>query len=201
MAYHPTEEAPTERLIHIYLEPRPSYGGDHRHIRTAVVRRSMAHVRNSDLVIEKYWDAVAANGYRCASWSSSKENAVFVDGLTVRGQIDAYGADKLNDGKPYGNEAVFMPHRVDARDALRMANTFKFLARRSKMLEDRGHIFTYDDFSEAVRKLALSLGIKRFIVKRRGIRHAPYEDASAFVEFGFDKLVYFTEDVIDRIRD
>lgn len=199
-AYHPTDEAPTERLLHIYLEPRPSYGGDHRHINLRVIRRAMSHVKDDNGVTRKWYDDENAVGYRNASWANSKTTGMLVDDLGVRGQIDAYGPNKLRDGKPYGNEVMFYPHRVDAHLAKRMADTFAKLERAGKKLTDAGHVFNFDDYADAVRCFALSLGIKRIIIQRAEWLHADYSEARAFHEMPLAEVKYAVDDLLGRIK-
>lgn len=203
---YPESEAPTERLIHIYLEPRPSYGGDHRHINTRVVRRAKEHEMNEDGSVSKYWDGKRgsrdASGYRSADWTFvTPMTAVVVRDFGVRGQIDAYALNKVNDGKPYGNEPAFDSARATAQAVKKMHDTFHVIERRVNKLLAQGHSFRNDDFETAVRRVALALGIKKFIVHRKGRTNAAYDDPSAFVEFDLSDLQYYIDHLLGRIKE
>lgn len=197
--YQPSSEPASERLLHIFLLPRPTYGGDYRHIGTSVVRRALADRKNPDTERMEYNDGVHVSGYRRATWSNSTERGVFVDNLSVHGQIDAYGPNKLRDGKPYGNEPQFEPHRVQAREAALMAKTFAHLSRRYKALTEKGHVFDNDNYADMVRAHALALGIKRCIVLRKGRERAGYDDKDAYIEFDLKDIVYYVDDLLARL--
>lgn len=177
-------EPPSERLLLVELEEiERRYSSDHRHISATVVRRAVSHTRKEDGSVDQYWDDKEAVGYRNATWSTHKESkAIYVDGLRLRGQIDAYGAagrDPLNKGRPYSNKVEYVCRHVEQSQADAMSKGF------AKMEKARASLYTstrYDDFSEQLFVLSNILGIHTFLFRTS-------QDSSLattyFVEQGF----------------
>ncbi len=193
-AYHPTEEAGTERFIYLELEPRPSWGGDCRHIRAGVVRLAQAHIKRENGSLD-YHDGATVTGWRWATWSSNKKNGIYVDGLKVRGQLDV-GIKQLNDGKPYANELEFTESQLRKRQVYLMHTAFKALDIKRAKLIAAGHVFR-DDMESEVRALALSLGIKRFVVRRKNWPGTSLEDVGAHRMLGLDRLGEYIDQLVD----
>lgn len=197
---YPESEPASERLLHIFIVPRPSYGGDYRHISTSVVRRALADRTNPDTNLRQYNDGALVTGYRRATWSNSTKTGVYVESLSVQGQMDVYGDNKLRDGKPYGNEVQFEPGRVQARECEFMYKTFALLSRKYKALTEKGHVFDNDNFADMVRAHALALGIKKCIVLRKGYTNADFSTANAYYEFDLKDLAWQVDQMIADVH-
>ena len=180
-------EAPSERLLLVELEGRQDYSGDYRHVIAYVVRRAVAHVKDPDNGGEviAFWDAHNATGYRMASWHDSRkpEGAIYVDGLQLRGQIDAHGPSgqrPLAKGRPYGNCVRFKANSVEADNAQAMHKTFQRLSRRAIGPYPNG--WNRDDFLGQLQALAHSLKIKNCVFRLEDARQPSLADANSFYE-------------------
>ena len=180
------DEPNCERLLLIELEPKPNIPSDYRHISATVVRRAVADVKNKEDGTSQWWDGVEPIGYRNTTWSChSPVKAVYVDGLQLRGQIDAHGdAAKcvLNKGRPYGNEITFRASYIEQTQADAMSKTFAKLSKAKKA--DSSH--DANDFTTQLFFLAKALGISRFI-----FHTSPYANgllaSKHFVEYDFSQ--------------
>ena len=189
--YHPTDEAPTERLILIELESPERWDTQHRHIIARVVRRAQAHVHAAaPSTYVQHFDGEKVSGYRHATWSkSSPKGAIYVDDLRIRGQIDVNRHDKLNGGMPYGNDVSFACHTIKARDARLMHEAFGKIGKRMEALEKAGHVHT-DSFVDSVRMLMLALGINKAVVKVDGAHGTSLGDPDLWHEVGLAGMSY-----------
>ena len=116
---HLSNEIASERLLLVVLEDKQYPNHEYRHIRATVVRRAVPHVKSAHSDTIATWNddyEGKCTGYRVASYSSTKKNAVYVDDLELRGQIDAM-PKPLRDGRPYGNTVIFKPYNVEMRSA------------------------------------------------------------------------------------
>ena len=180
-----SHEPPSERLLLVEMEGRRDYSGDCRHIIAYVVRRTVAHIKdpkNKDKVIA-WWDDHIATGYRMASWHDSRkpEGAIYVDGLQLRGQIDAYGAQlPLAKGRPYANSVYFTAHSIEADNAQAMHKTFQRLSRRAIGPYPKG--WNRDDFLGQLQALAHSLKIQNCVFRLEGARQQSLADTDSVYE-------------------
>ncbi len=195
-AYNPTEEAGTERFILLELEAAPSYGGDYRHIRAGVVRGAQAHIQKTEQHTE-YHDGAKVTGWRWATWSSNKKNGIYVDGLNVRGQITVHNRGSTETSTPYGNELEFSERQLRKREVWLMHLAFKALDTKRAKLVDAGHVFRHD-FESEVRALALSLGIKRFVIRKEDWPGTTLEDVAAHRMLGLDRLSEYIDILVDK---
>ena len=180
-------EPPSERLLLVELESRPDFATDYRHVVAYVVRRAVAHVKDpeNESKVLTWWDDRTATGYRMASWHDSRkpEGAIYVDGLQLRGQIDAYvpsGQQPLAKGRPYGNSVRFTAHSIEADNAQAMHKTFQRLRRRAIGPYPNG--WNRDDFLGQLQALAHSLKIKNCVFRLEGARQESLAHSNNFYE-------------------
>ena len=166
--YTPSDEPATERLLFI---TRSAENHGYGHLRATIVRRAQSHYVDPDTGRTVYADDENATGYRNATWHTSNDKTgVLVDDFRVCCQITVRELDgtRPEEFKPYGTSHQFSTvFKVEERDAERMMKTFKYVGKKMKSIaEDHGD-FSDRDFAAYCRRVALALGIKRYIVSSR----------------------------------
>ena len=198
--YTPDAEPISERILLIHLEPRPGYGGDHRHIRASFIRRAVPHSLNEDGSVKHYQDDKAATGFRNATWIAKGKTPLRIADLIVRGQIDAYGPNKLAEGKPYANKLKYDVHQPEWGDVRQMYRTMEYLEkRRTKLVETDGHIFR-DYFHDECRFLCLAAGVKRCAIYRNEHVRDLHRDDN-LITFHMHDLEFYVNKVLARIPE
>jgi hypothetical protein len=161
---HISCEIASERLLLVVLEEKQYPCSEYRHIRATVVRRAVPHVKSAHSDTIATWNddyEGKCTGYRVASYSSTKKNAVYVDDLELRGQIDAM-PKPCRDGRPYGNKVVFKPYQLEMRSAKCVFEFFQKMENfKTKNNLNRGN----DDFYEELHHLATFLGITTILFR------------------------------------
>ncbi|CAB4194388.1 hypothetical protein UFOVP1254_35 [uncultured Caudovirales phage] len=208
MFNHHEYEAPGERLLLVQMEGRPSYACDHRHIIAHVVRRACANKPCADdpTRTQTYYDGKNPVGYRSANWhvGCDRKNALYVQDLEIRGQIDAYMPDhkKLADGAPYAGAIRFRPYEVEHQNAIAMANFFRrYDAFRDKILL-AGNLPQQDnEFFRSCLLIWTFLDLKKMLIRipTSGNQSIPLSNSLGFVEHNWaDGLKYIQGAYLDE---
>lgn len=206
MIYSPADEAPTERLIMVTLDGVDGYTREVRHIRATIVRRAMSHqvIPATDTRAEQtvYWDDKVATGYRNASYSSSKKNGLYVDGMFLRGQMDL-GPKPLNEGMPYATDISFNCQYLKAREAHAISNFFTKYDKAVEHYRQNGIVFKRtDNFENALREMAVVLDIGKFVfIADTDMQYSSsLSDAHRFVEESVAGFGWRVIKLINKVR-
>lgn len=183
---HISTEIASERLLYVQLEERQQYTSEHRHIRATVIRRAVPHVMaqladpSHEPRVETWNDdhIERCSGYRVASYSSARKDAVYVDDMQLRGQIDI-GYNPLNNGRPYGNKVNFKPFDVCQNSAKAIFSFFQKMENfKNRHALNRGK----EDFYVELNHLAQFLKITRVVFLKPGVQHASLAEANCYEE-------------------
>ena len=190
--YLPSDEANSERILMIQKQER---NGEFAHIIAYVVRRAVADHVDPDSTTGRmiYADGKNATGYRNATWSSAKKNAVYVDGFSVRSQLTVTADAGSRERKPYGTRYVYRDvYEVDARNSAHMANTFKVVGKKITEIQDTYGYVDDSDVAAFIIRLGVALGIKTFAYLRPKYPRASLEQSDCYNEvptFGVARVV------------
>lgn len=184
---HISTEIASERLFYVQLDDAQYVGSEYRHIRATVIRRAVPHKLRKDAPaiydgtgVEVWNDDHIGNcsGYRVASYSSARKDAVYVDDMQLRGQIDI-GHNPLNNGRPYGNKVNFKPFDVCKNSAKAI---FGFFQKMENFKNRHGLNRSDKDFYVELNHLAQFLKITRVVFLKSGVRHASLSEANCYEE-------------------
>lgn len=183
---HMHNDIRSEYLLLVVLENLDCYSREYRHIRAEVVRRAVPHKMailaepHFEPRVEVWNDDHKDNctGYRSASWVLSKTSGTYVDGMTLRGQIDV-GSRPLNKGRPYGNRVEFKAHSIDWNTARAIEQFYKkqdaFVTKHNLTRRD-------NDFYVQLNHLAQFLKITKVLFHKEGVTHCSLAEANCFEE-------------------
>ena len=193
---HISTEIASERLLLVVLEDAEHYNsGQYRHIRATVIRRAVPHImqKEAPLLVAEYMDEFASRcqGYRVASYSSARKDAVYVDDMQLRGQIDVLD-NPLNNGRPYGNKVNFKPFDVCKNSAKAI---FGFFQKMENFKNRHGLNRSDKDFYVELNHLAQFLKITRVVFLKPGVRHASLSEANCYEEID----IAFAKERIDAM--
>jgi hypothetical protein len=169
MKYFPEDEPAAERFLLIVKESSDGSNREFGHLRATVVRAAVSHYEDPDNAGRMiYEDDTNATGYRWAYWSSNKSNAIYVNKLALRCQLDLYNHDgsRVPDEKrvPYGTDYAFYdPYRIDRREAVCIAEAFKKLDGRFAVMNKNFSSLDTKRYAEITVRFAHALGIKRIL--------------------------------------
>ena len=196
---HISTEIASERLLYVQLDDAQYVGSEYRHIRATVIRRAVPHVMaqladpSHEPRVETWNDdhIERCSGYRVASYSSARKDAVYVDDMQLRGQIDI-GYNPLNNGRPYGNKINFKPFDVCKNSAKAI---FSFFQKMENFKNRHGSNHSDKDFYVELNHLAQFLKITRVVFLKSGVRHASLSEANCYEEID----IAFAKERIDAM--
>lgn len=183
MSYrHLHQEIGGQRLLLVVLEDARFNGGNYRHICATVIRRAVPHkMRESEESVVMEWNddfAEHCSGYRVASYNSVRKDAVYVDDMQLRGQIDVY-PNPLNNGRPYGNKIGFKPYCAEMNSA---KSIFGFFLKLENFRKRHNLKRAEDSFYVELNHLAQFLKITTVAFHKPGVRHCSLAEANCFEE-------------------
>ena len=196
---HISTEIASERLLYVQLDDAQYVGSEFRHIRATVIRRAVPHVMaqladpSHEPRVETWNDdhIERCSGYRVASYSSARKDAVYVDDMQLRGQIDI-GHNPLNNGRPYGNKVNFKPFDVCKNSSKAI---FGFFQKLENFKNRHGIANRSDNFYVELNHLAQFLKITRVVFLKPGVRHASLSEANCYEEID----IAFAKERIDAM--
>ena len=199
--YFPSDEPATERLLFISRSPELHGFG---HLQATIVRRAQSHYVDPDSSSGRmvYCDDANATGYRNATWhTSNNKTGVLVDDFAVRCQITVreYDGTVPTEFKPYGSSHQFSTvYKVEEQDCERMLKTFKLINKKMKSIaEDHGD-FSDRDFATHCRRVALALGIKKFITVSRFGNGTSLDVADNYREGNMSEIGYTVDSLCEQ---
>ena len=197
---HISTEIASERLLLVVLEDAERSSYSYRHIRATVIRRAVPHKLRKDAPaiydgtgVEVWNDdhIGSCSGYRVASYSSARKDAVYVDDMQLRGQIDVLD-NPLNNGRPYGNKVNFKPFDVCKDSAKAIFGFFQ----KMENFKNRHNLNRSDkDFYVELNHLAQFLKITKVVFFKPGVRHASLSEANCYEEID----IAFAKERIDAM--
>jgi hypothetical protein len=188
MIEYKTTKYKSERVIMLAAESSCGYG----HINAIIVRRALPDVVNPDTGHREYNDGDKdAYGFRNCSWSSTKDNALYVEDLVIRNQFDT-----ASDKPSYGHGARFMnKYSVELDEAEYMVQTLKTIGKKLNAINDEyGYV---DDYASYVIRIAKIFGIKTFVVAKE--KGTPFVSKN-YREFGVANVKWEIEQLEDSVR-
>lgn len=182
---HPNGDTRSERLLLVVMEREERVGmmrGEWRHIRATIIRRAVPHRLRPDAAdardsagVEEWHDdwADRCAGYRTASYQYTKTSHIYVDGMELRGQIDALPTGKaLNKGRPYGNSITFKPYSVGALEAKAIGDFYK---KYTSYTQKRAWCGGQEEFPVHLERLSRFLNISRFVFYKPNVDYTSLE--------------------------